>query len=82
MRTVNISSLAALTWLALVIAMLGMPFAVAVASTTHTNVTRNQRVVIEIDPNDNGTALYHCHSHAITGAGRNTYVFTHCKHGS
>jgi len=65
----------------MVILVGGITAAFAGVLTIAPSITRSQRVAIELDPNDSGTALYHCHSHAITGAHHNTFVFTHCKHG-
>jgi len=77
----HIATLAAVIAFAALATVISVIGAMASAAIIHPGVTRNQRVVIEIDPNDSGTAKYHCHSHAITGANHNTFVFTHCKHG-
>lgn len=51
------------------------------ASVTTPGITRPLHVVIELDPNDNGTALFHCHFHTTSGNGNRTFIFTHCKRG-
>jgi len=44
-------------------------------------ISRPFKVVLEIDPGDKGTAIFHCHARADTGPGNRTRVYTHCRRG-
>ncbi len=61
--------------------MLAPPLAYAVAHGSTPAITRPLRVVVEIDPGDQGTAKFRCHFHSVSGPSGHTFVFTHCKRG-